>query len=85
MDEKSIKIQTDYLKDVFKDIPVTRFYSSEEYGKYVARDLGVEDKRVTKQIPISATLIRNDVETNKNYLENGIYKEFKLFENKAIS
>ena len=85
MNEKSIKIQTDYLKDVFKDIPVTRFYSSEEYGKYVARDLGVEDKRVTKQIPISATLIRNDVETNKNYLENGIYKEFKLFENKAIS
>ena len=85
MDEKSIKIQTDYLKDVFKDIPVTRFYSSEEYGKYVARDLGVEDRRVTKQIPISATLIRNDVETNKNYLENEIYKEFKLFENKAIS
>ena len=85
MDEKSIKIQTDYLKDVFKDIPVTRFYSSEEYGKYVARDLGVEDRRVTKQIPISATIIRNDVETNKNYLENRIYKEFKLFENKAIS
>lgn len=85
MDEKSIKIQTDYLKDVFKDIPLTRFYSSEEYGKFVARDLGVEDRRVTKQIPISATLIRNDVETNKNYLENGIYKEFKLFENKAIS
>lgn len=85
MDEKSIKIQTDYLKEVFKDIPLTRFYSSEEYGKYVARDLGVEDRRVTKQIPISATLIRNDVETNKNYLENVIYKEFKLFENKAIS
>lgn len=85
MDEKSIKIQTDYLKDVFKDIPVTRFYSSEEYGKFVARDLGVEDRRVTKRIPISATLIRNDVETNKNYLENVIYKEFKLFENKAIS
>lgn len=85
MDEKSIKIQTDYLKEAFKDIPVTRFYSSEEYGKFVARDLGVEDRRVTKQIPISATLIRNDVETNKNYLENVIYKEFKLFENKAIS
>lgn len=85
MDEKSIKIQTDYLKEVFKDIPVTRFYSSEEYGKFVARDLGVEDRRVTKRIPISATLIRNDVETNKNYLENVIYKEFKLFENKAIS
>ena len=27
MDDKSIKIQTDYLKQVFKNIPVTRFYS----------------------------------------------------------
>ena len=84
MDEKSIKIQTDYLKEVFKRIPVNRFYSSEEYGKYVARDLGVEDRRVTKQIPISATLIRNNVETNKEYLENGVYKEFKSLEKKAI-
>ena len=85
MDEKSIKIQTDYLKEVFKGIPVNRFYSSEEYGKYVARDVGVEDRRVAKQIPISATLIRNDVETNKYYLESEVYKEFKLLDKKVIS
>ena len=79
MDEKSIKIQTDYLKDVFKNIPVNRFYSSEEYGKYVARDMKVEDIRVNKDIPISATKIRKDVEKNKEYLENNIYKEFKQY------
>ena len=79
MDEKSIKIQTDYLKDVFKNIPVNRFYSSEEYGKYVARDMKVEDIRVNKDIPISATKIRNDVEKNKEYLENNIYIEFKQY------
>ena len=85
MDEKSINIQTNYLKEIFKNIPVNRFYSSEEYGKYVARDLGVEDRRVVKQVPISASIIRNNVEKNKTYLEKKIYKEFKMFEKKLIS
>lgn len=74
MDEQSIKVQTDYLKKVFKDIPVTHFYSSEEYGKFVARDLNVVDRRVEKNIPISATKIRLDVEENKKYLEDIVYK-----------
>lgn len=75
LDEESIKIQTDYLKQIFKDIPVTHFYSSEEYGKYVARDLNVIDRRVPKLIPISATKIRSNLEENKKYLEKNIYKE----------
>lgn len=75
MDEESIKIQTDYLKEVFKDIPVTHFYSSEEYGKYVSRDLKVVDRRVEKKVPISATKIRNNVEENKEYLEEKIYNK----------
>lgn len=75
MDEESIKIQTDYLKSTFKDIPVTHFYSSEEYGKYVARDLNVIDRRVNKEVPISATKIRNNIEENKEYLEKEIYKK----------
>lgn len=75
MDEKSIKTQTDYLKLTFKDIPVTHFYSSEEYGRYVARDLNVVDRRVEKEVPISATKIRNNIEENKEYLEEEIYKK----------
>ena len=75
LDEESIKIQTDYLKQKFKDIPVTHFYSSEEYGKYVARDLNVIDRRVPKLIPISATKIRSNLEENKEYLEKNIYME----------
>ncbi len=76
MDEESIKIQTDYLKEVFKDIPVNRFYSSEEYGKYVARDLNVENIKVDKTIPISATNIRKNPESNKKYMEDIVYKTF---------
>lgn len=75
MDEESIKIQTDYLKSTFKNIPITHFYSSEEYGKYVARDLKVIDRRVNKEIPISATKIRNNIEKNKKYLEEQVYRK----------
>lgn len=75
MDKESIKIQTDYLKKVFKDIPVTHFYSSEEYGKYVSRDLEVIDRRIEKSIPISATKIRKNIEENKEYLEEKIYNK----------
>jgi len=82
MDENSIKIQTNYLKDIFKNIPVTHFYSGEEYGKYVARDLNVEEILVNKDIPISATMIRNDIEYNKNYLSSDVYKKIKNIINK---
>ncbi len=75
MDETSIKIQTNYLKNVFKDIPVTHFYSGEDYGKYVARDLNVKNVKVEKKIPISATIIRKNIEENKKYISNEIYKE----------
>ena len=74
MDEESIKIQTDYLKEVFKGIPVNRFYSSEEYGKYVARDLNVENIKVNKTIPISATNIRENPLEFKKYMEDIVYK-----------
>lgn len=77
MDEKSVKLQTDYLKSIFKDIPVTRFYSGEEYGKFVARDLNVEFVKMKKDIPISATIIRKNIDENKEYLENNIYYDLK--------
>ncbi len=51
MDEESIKIQTDYLKNIFKNIPVNRFYSSEEYGKFVARDMNIEEVKSRKENP----------------------------------
>ena len=79
MDDKSIKIQTDYLKQVFKNIPVTRFYSGEEYGKYIARDMNVENIKVKKDIPISATKIRKEPEKNKKFMEKNVYQEFKKY------
>lgn len=78
MDSESIKIQTDYLKEMFRGIPVTTFYSGEKYGEYVGRALNVENIQVDKKIPICATRIREDLENNKNYVENFIYKKLKV-------
>ena len=75
MDEESIKIQTDYLKNIFKNIPVNRFYSSEEYGKFVARDMNIEQVKVEKKIPICGSIIRNNIIENKKYIENIVYQD----------
>lgn len=77
MDDESIKIQTDYLKEVFKDIPVTTFYSGEKYGEHVGKALNVENIYIDKKIPISATNIRENLEKNKRYVESFIYTEIK--------
>lgn len=81
MDKESIQIQTDYLKKMFEGIAVTRFYSGEEYGKYVGQALNVESIIVKKKIPISATQIRKDLEENKRYIDSGVYEELKSNQN----
>ncbi len=80
LDEESVKIQTDYIKKKIKDIKVTHFYNSEPYGKFVARDLQVQEVQVDRKrekYPISATEIRNCLQESKNYLEDIVYKDIK--------
>lgn len=76
LDKESVKIQMDYLSNLIKGIPVTHFYSSELYGEKVANYLNIENRLVDlerKNIPISATLIRNDYIKESKYIENFIY------------
>lgn len=80
LDEKSVKIQTDYLKKLVKEIPVTHFYNSEPYGKFVARDLEIQEVQVDRnreKYMISATKLRNNLETNKQYLSDIVYRDIK--------
>lgn len=77
MDIDSIRIQINYLKEVFKDIPVTRFYSGEEYGYYVSKYMNIEFIKVNKDIPISATTIRRDFNNYKKYLLNEVYDDIE--------
>ncbi len=84
LDDKSVKIQVDYLKDIVKDVPVTHFYSSEQYGRCVAENMNVVDARVDqerKQVPISATEIRKNVKKNRKFLENVVYYDLDSKEN----
>lgn len=80
LDEESVKIQIDYLKEIIRDIPVTHFYNSEPYGRFVARDLGVVEVQVDRErekFPISATAIRKAIEENEKYVEKIVYKDIK--------
>ena len=81
LDKESVDIQMNYLYKLIKDIPVTHFYSSEPYGEKVAQYLNIENRIVDKErtvVPISAYKIRNDSTTNSKYLEDFVYKEFKI-------
>lgn len=80
LDEESVKIQIDYLKNIVKDIPVTHFYSSEKYGEFVAKYMKVIDVRVDqarKNVPISATKIRKNTEENRKFLEDIVYYDIE--------
>ncbi len=73
LDEKSVEIQMKYLLNIMKGINVGYFYSSEDYGKYVAEYMNIENRLVDKErvvFPISATKLRN----NKKLCEEWVLK-----------
>ena len=81
LDKKSVKIQMEYLSKIIQDIPVTHFYSSEPYGEKVAEYLNITNRIVDKEriiFPISANKIRQNTKLNSKYLEEFVYKEFKI-------
>lgn len=81
LDEQSVKIQTDYLKNVMGDIKGTHFFSSEEYGKFVARDLNVINRVVDfkrELVPISATMVRSNLDGFSSFVSKFVYDDVKL-------
>ena len=80
LDEESVNIQMKYLSSIIKDIKFTHFYSSENYGKYVAKYLNitnivVDSKR--KKFNIEAKRIRENFEKEKIYLNDNVYNSIK--------
>ena len=78
MDKESIDLQTKYIKEKIEGIRITHFYSSEEYGKYVAEALKCIDRRVDnlrKVIPINAGKIRENLEKYKEFLSDLVYED----------
>lgn len=79
MDDESIKIQIEYLKGIFKNIAVTDFYSCEDYGKFVADGMNVNNNKLDKIISISGTKIRENLKSYQQYMNYKIYKEYLLY------
>ena len=80
LDEKSVKIQTDYLKKILADIQVTHFFSSEKYSKFVARELNVENRMVDfnrDYVPISASKIRAELDDCAEFLNEVVLSDLK--------
>lgn len=84
LDDESVKIQMEYLTKKIDGIPVNCFFSSEPYGEKVAQYLNIENRIVDmsrQQVPISAGLIRDDIEKHKMFLDEKIYKDIKILKN----
>lgn len=80
MDDESVKIQIEYLKELTKEIHPTHFFSSEPYGEKVSQYMQVENCQVDpkrEKVPISATKIRQDLEANKKYIAQKVYEQIK--------
>lgn len=87
LDKESVDIQMKYLSNIIKDIPVTHFYSSEEYGKCVAGYLNIKNVIVDKErktFNICATRIRKDVEREKKFINENVYTYMKSIKKLAI-
>ena len=78
LDDESVNIQMEYLYNIIGNEKVTHFYSSEEYGAYVAKYMNIVDRRVDNKrikVPIHASQIRNSLENNKEWVHYNVYND----------
>lgn len=81
LDDESVKIQMEYLEKQISDIKPDVFFSSELYGNEVAKWLGIKHRMVDLErihVPIGANKIRTDLEGNKKFLNDKVYKDLSL-------
>lgn len=80
LDEESVNVQMKYLSKILENDIVTHFYSSEKYGECVAKYMDIIDRRVDnnrEKVPIRATTLRQNIENNKQWMEDVVYKDCK--------
>jgi cytidyltransferase-like protein len=81
LDDNSINKQMKYLSNILKGISVTYFYSSEEYGYYVSKYLNINNVLIDKdrnKYNVSSSLIKNDIEKYKEYLNDEVYSDINI-------
>lgn len=76
--DKYEKQEEQYVLELLKEERVTHFYCSEYYGKHMSKALNAIDRRLdeSKQlVPISATMIREDLYRYRNMLSSVVYRD----------
>ena len=87
LDEESVNIQMEYLTKIMEGEKPTHFYSSEKYGASVAKYMNLVDRRVDnerKKVPARATVIRENIEENRKWLEKIVYDDYKNVMNSKL-
>jgi NadR type nicotinamide-nucleotide adenylyltransferase len=72
------RMHEEYILKILDGEPITNFYSSEFYGDHVSSSLGAQDRRIDparREVPVSATAIRQDVYGNRQYLDPIVYRD----------
>lgn len=80
--QKCAYYQNKYIKNIIQQYNITHLYHSVTYGKSVSKALDAVEIMVDldrNQIPISGTMIRNNCEMYKDYLDEYVYKEYKKY------
>ena len=77
--EENQRKHEDFIKSFIKDISITAFYSSENYGERMSQSLGCQNRIVDMErnaIHISATDIRKDAYGFKTFLDPIVYSDY---------
>jgi HTH-type transcriptional repressor of NAD biosynthesis genes len=72
------KLNEDYILECMQGIKITHFYSNEFYGEHVSQALEAENVQIDRRrntVPVSATMIREDPFTYKDFVEPMVYKD----------
>ncbi|MFC1829652.1 AAA family ATPase [Thermodesulfobacteriota bacterium] len=72
------KMHEEYLIKALRGEAISAFYSSEFYGQHVSEALGAQDRRIDPdrtRVPVSATAIRQNAYTNRQYLDPIVYRD----------
>ena len=80
----AMKVNEDYVMKIIQE-NVTHLFSSEQYGDHMSKALGAKDCRVDMrrmQVPISGTMVRQDVMKNKMFLHPIVFKD-QIYDKKS--
>jgi len=76
--EEIKKSHEDYYIKLLGGRKITHFYTAEHYGGHMSKAFGAADRRIKKDVRISATEIRKNPYRYRKYISDTVYKDLIL-------